>query len=72
MTHSSGGLIPQFAADERTAPIAQAASEALTHGVQIAGWIGASVLVFGLLTSMRIGKSPVSSEATKVSGSPSH
>lgn len=72
VTHSSGGLIPQFAADERTAPIAQAASEALTHGVQIAGWIGASVLVFGLLTSMRIGKSPVSSEATKATGSPSH
>ncbi|WP_084617932.1 DHA2 family efflux MFS transporter permease subunit [Jonesia quinghaiensis] len=55
VTSSSGALIPQLAADPATAPIADAAREALTQGVQFAGLTAAAALLVGLVTSFRLG-----------------
>lgn len=55
MTRSSGALIPQLSGNPATAPIADAAREALTQGVQFAGITAALALLIGLATSFRLG-----------------
>lgn len=53
---SSGALIGQLSGSPATAPIAQAAREALTDGVSNAAWIGVCALVVGLLTTIPLGR----------------
>lgn len=51
---SSGGAIAELAANPATAPIAQAASEAMTQGVALAAAAGTIALIVGFITSLRI------------------
>ncbi len=56
VSDSAGALIAKLAADPATAPIADAAREALTQGVSVAAWVGVAALVIGLLTTIPLGR----------------
>lgn len=59
VSDSGGALIGQLAENPATAPIADAAREALTQGVAVAAWIAVVVLVIGLLTTIPLGRRSV-------------
>lgn len=52
---SSGALIGQLSENPATAFVADAAREALTHGVTVAALVGVAVLVVGFLTTIPLG-----------------
>ena len=56
VSDSAGALIGQLAANPATAPIAEAAGEALTQGVSVAAWVAVGALVVGLLTTIPLGR----------------
>ena len=56
VSDSAGALIAELAGNPATAPIADAAREALTQGVSVAAWIAISALVVGLLTTIPLGR----------------
>jgi hypothetical protein len=53
---SAGALIGKLADNPATAPIADAAREALTQGVSVAAWIAICALIVGLLTTIPLGR----------------
>jgi EmrB/QacA subfamily drug resistance transporter len=59
VSDSAGALISQLAGNPATAPIAEAAQEALTQGVSIAAWIAVVALVIGLVTTIPLGRRSV-------------
>jgi len=56
VSDSAGALIAELASNPATAPIAQAAREALTQGVSVAAWVGVAALIVGLLTTIPLGR----------------
>ncbi len=57
VSDSAGALIEPLAANPATAHIADAAREALTHGVSVAAWTAVVALVVGFLTTIPLGRS---------------
>lgn len=57
VSDSAGALIEKLSANPATAPIAEAAREALTQGVSFAAWIAVAALVVGLLTTIPLSRS---------------
>ena len=55
---SSGALIGPLSQNPATAFVADAARQALTHGVSVAAWVGVAALVVGLLTTIPLGRQP--------------
>ncbi|WP_448811946.1 DHA2 family efflux MFS transporter permease subunit [Agromyces bauzanensis] len=56
VSDSAGALIADLAGNPATAPIADAARQALTQGVSVAAWIAIAALVVGLLTTIPLGR----------------
>ena len=58
VSRSSGALIERLSQDPATAYIADAARQALTHGVSVAAWVAVAALVVGFLTTIPLGRQP--------------
>jgi hypothetical protein len=56
VSDSAGALIAGLSENPATAPIADAAREALTQGVSVAAWIAVGALFVGLLTTIPLGR----------------
>ena len=56
VSDSAGALIAELGRNPATAPIANAAREALTQGVSVAAWVAIAALVVGLLTTIPLGR----------------
>lgn len=71
VSDSAGALIGPLSENPATAPIADAAREALTQGVSVAAWVGIVALVVGLLTTIPLGRrSPAADEKEPVADAP--
>ncbi|WP_307858577.1 MFS transporter [Microbacterium flavescens] len=56
VSDSAGALIAELAENPATAPIADAAREALSQGVSVAAWVAVGALIVGLLTTIPLGR----------------
>lgn len=54
VTSSGGAAITSLAKDPATAPVADAARDAMTHGLTIGAYLAAAFLVLGLIATFRI------------------
>lgn len=61
ITHSAGGAIAGFASLPETEFVADAARDAMTHGVNLGGFIAAGFVAFGLLATALIPNRPAQS-----------
>lgn len=54
VVQTAGAVIPGFMADPQSQAIGIAAGEALTHGTELAAYVGAAFLVLGWLATLRL------------------
>jgi len=62
---SAGAAIPSLAADPRTAPVAQAAREAMIDASRTTAWFAAAALLMGLLATLAIPNIPAPEAAER-------